>query len=105
MEVIPFLTTDAVLLEIGNALAKGYKNESVDIIENFLHSDDTEIVHLSPELFRQAFELYKAYQDKKWGMIDCVSFVVMRKRKIHQALTFDKHFAQAGFHVLMREII
>ncbi|MGE0085347.1 MAG: type II toxin-antitoxin system VapC family toxin [Desulfococcaceae bacterium] len=104
-EGYPFLTTDAVLLEIGNALAKGYKNESVDIIEEFLHSDDTEIVHLSPELFRQAFELYKTYQDKEWGLIDCVSFVVMRKRKIRQALTFDKHFAQAGFQVLMREII
>jgi len=104
-ECYPFLTTDAVLLEIGNALAKGYKNESVDIIEEFLYSDDTELVHLSPELFRQAFELYKAYQDKEWGLIDCVSFVVMRNRKIRQALTFDKHFAQAGFQVLMREII
>lgn len=100
----PLLTTDAVLLEIGNALAKGYKREAVEIIEGFLNSDETEIVHLTPELFQQAFELYQTYQDKEWGLIDCVSFVVMRKRGIRQALTFDRHFAQAGFQVLMREI-
>lgn len=32
----PLLTTDAVLLEIGNALARNYKNEAVEIIEEFL---------------------------------------------------------------------
>ena len=30
-EGYPFLTTDVVLLEIGNALAKGYKQESIKI--------------------------------------------------------------------------
>ncbi len=61
-------------------------------------------MHLTPELFQQAFELYQTYHDKEWGLIDCVSFVVMKNRGIRQALTFDRHFAQAGFHVLMREI-
>jgi predicted nucleic acid-binding protein len=103
-EGYPCLTTDAVLLEIGNALAKGYKHEAIEIIEEFLHSEETEIVHLTPELFQQAFELYQTYQDKEWGLIDCVSFVVMRKKGVSQALTFDRHFVQAGFQVLMREI-
>jgi predicted nucleic acid-binding protein len=99
----PLLTTDAVLLEIGNALARNYKKEAVEIIEHFFTSDEVEIVHLTPKLFGQAFELYRAYHDKEWGMVDCISFVVMRERNIDQALTFDRHFAQAGFQVLMRE--
>lgn len=104
LEGSSFLTTDVVLLEIGNALAKGYKQESIKIINEFLQSEDTEIIHLNPELFQQAFKLYQTRHDKEWGFIDCVSFVVMQEKGILQALTFDKHFAQAGFQPLMREI-
>ena len=59
------------------------------------------MVHLSPELFEEAFDLYKNYLDKDWGMVDCVSFVVMRKHGAEAALTFDRHFVQAGFQALM----
>jgi len=40
------------------------------------------------------------YQDKSWGLIDCISFIVMRENEITQILTFDQHFTQAGFVVL-----
>ncbi len=104
LEGSSFLTIDVVLLEIGNALAKGYKQESIKIINEFLQSEDTEIIHLNPVLFQQAFKLYQTWHDKEWGFIDCVSFVVMKEKGILQALTFDKHFTQAGFQPLMREI-
>ena len=44
-----FVTTDAVLLEIANALARNYKEQAV------------EIVHLNPALFEKAFQRYKMY--------------------------------------------
>jgi len=94
------VTTDAVLLEIGNALSRNFKQQSVEIIEHFLASGDVKIVHLHPQLLRKAFELYKSHSDKLWGLIDCVSFVVMRELVINDALTFDRHFEQAGFNVL-----
>lgn len=96
------VVSDAVLLEIGNALARGYKSEAVEVITDFLSSDDVEVVRLSPELFEKAFDLYKAYQDKEWGMVDCISFVIMREMGITDALTFDQHFVQAGFCALLR---
>ena len=58
-------------------------------------------LHLHPPLFRKAFELYKSHSDKLWGLIDCVSFVVMRELIINDALTFDRHFEQAGFNILI----
>lgn len=102
-EGFPLLTTDAVLLEIGNALSRGYKAEGSDIIEEFLTSDDVTVVHMTPALFEHAFDLYKTYHDKEWGLVDCLSFVVMRDKAVTRALTFDHHFTQAGFTVLMRE--
>jgi len=97
----PLTTTDAVLLEVGNALARNFKQATVDVIEQFFVSDDVEIIRLDPQLFEQAFALYKAYQDKAWGLVDCISFVVMREAGITQALTFDRHFEQAGFQALL----
>jgi uncharacterized protein len=99
----PLLITDAVMLEIGNALARGYKAEAVAIIEEFLSADEVQVVELTRDLFAQAFELYRTHRDKEWGMIDCVSFIVMRDAGIRSALTFDRHFVQAGFKALLRD--
>jgi uncharacterized protein len=98
-----FLITDAVLLEIGNGLARSYKREAAEIIEHFLSSSDVEVVWLTPALFAEAFNLFKTYQDKEWGLVDCISFVVMRQTGVKEALTFDQHFIQAGFRALMRD--
>ena len=58
---------------------------------------------LSEELYARAFTLYRQRPDKEWGMVDCISFVVMQERGLTDALTTDEHFGQAGFRVLMRE--
>lgn len=97
-----FVTTDAVLFEIGNALSKKFRQESVQIIEHFLGSDDVRVIHLHPSLFRRAFELYKSHPDKLWGLVDCLSFVIMKELGITEVLTADKHFEQAGFNALMK---
>ena len=99
----PLLVTDAVLLEIGNSLAREFKIEAVDIFEEFFASKGVEIVRLDETLFDKAFELYKSHTDKTWGLVDCISFVVMREHGITDALTHDRHFVQAGFRALMRD--
>ena len=49
-----------------------------------------------------ALNLYKKHQDKSWGLVDCISFVVMKRYEVTKSLTFDRHFIQAGFQALMR---
>lgn len=95
----PLVVTDSVLIEIGNALARSYRAEATAVIEQFLSAPQVELVYLTPTLFTEAFELYKAYSDKQWSLVDCISFVVMQRRGMQRALTFDKHFAQAGFEI------
>lgn len=101
-ENYPLITTDAVFLEVGNALSNNYKNEAVELMESFLESDDVEVIRLNPDLFDEALSLYKKHEDKSWGLVDCISFVVMKKYEVTQALTFDRHFIQAGFQALMK---
>ncbi len=101
-ENYPLITTDAIFLESGNKLSANYRNEAVELIERFLASDEIDVIRLTPELFDESLRLYKQYQDKSWGLVDCFSFVVMKQNKVNQALTFDQHFTQAGFQALMR---
>ena len=97
------ITTDTVLMEIANALARNFKSQAIEIIEDFLASVEVTVVRLDQKLFDRVFALYKQYQDKEWGLTDCVSFLVMREAGITDALTFDQHFVQAGFRALMRD--
>lgn len=99
----PLIISDAVLLEVGNALARNFKEQAIEVIEGFLTSEEVEVVSLDAALFKEAFELYQTYKDKAWGMTDCISFIIMRDRGIIEALTNDKDFRQAGFNALMRE--
>ena len=99
-EGISFLTTDAVLLELGNALSRSSKQKTSEMIRYFQQSEDASIIHLTPDLFTKGLQLYDKYQDKSWGLVDCISFVVMQELELTEVLTFDQHFIQAGFNVL-----
>ena len=60
------------------------------------------IMSFTPQLLADALALYERSLDKSWSLTDCASFVIMRSRKIRNALTFDHHFEQAGFRALLR---
>jgi len=98
------ITTRAVILEIGNALAKQrYRQAAVKLLNALEADPNVEIVPLSEDLYARAVKLYRERPDKEWGLTDCVSFIVMQQREITEALTTDEHFEQAGFRVLLRE--
>jgi hypothetical protein len=92
--------TDAVFLEIANALSRNYKQEAIQVIEELNSSENVEVVRLTPEFFERTFDLYKKRQDKSWGLVDCLSFIIMQNQNINFALSFDQHFIQAGFQLL-----
>jgi len=97
------VTTQDVLVEIGNALASvGRRSFAVQYIQAIKRADPFEVVEASPELFHRGLALYEERQDKEWGLTDCISFVTMRDRGLQAALTTDHDFEQAGFTALLR---
>jgi predicted nucleic acid-binding protein len=46
-----------------------------------------------------AWEMFQAYEDKEWSFTDCTSFVLMQRRQLYLAFSFDYHFKQAGFQL------
>ncbi len=97
------VTTDAILLEIGNALSKSkYRKAAIQLLESLESDPKVQIIPLTKDLYGDAFRLFKQRTDKEWGLVDCVSFVVMQNRGITDALTADAHFQQAGFRALLK---
>ena len=95
-----FVTTRAILLEIGNTLSKvRYRAAAVRLLTAL--DPKVEIVPASDDLCRRALEMYRDRLDKEWGLIDCMSFVVMSDQGLTDALTADNHFRQAGFRALL----
>ncbi|MEA1906771.1 MAG: type II toxin-antitoxin system VapC family toxin [Euryarchaeota archaeon] len=98
------VTTRAVVLEIGNALAKlRYRSASVTLLKALEEDPSIEIIPLSEELYEKGWQLYRERVDKEWGLTDCISFIAMQEYGLTEALTTDRHFEQAGFKVLLRE--
>ncbi len=99
----PFVTTDAILLEVGNSLSSlRQRTFCFGLLQRIRTDTNITVVQLTPELLSQAIELFGARVDKEWGLVDCISFVVMRERGITEALATDQHFMQAGFRPLLR---
>jgi predicted nucleic acid-binding protein len=99
----PLLSTEFVLVEIADGLAAvQFRKHAVQIINLLQDNPFVEIVPLSSKLFAEALELYKKRTDKRWGLTDCTSFIVMQRYGIIDALTTDEHFQQAGFRALLR---
>lgn len=68
------IATRAVILEIGNALAKRcYRQAAIKLIDSIENDENIEIVSISEQLYSRAFQLYKERPDKEWGLTDCIS--------------------------------
>ena len=103
-EKVAAFTTRAVLLEVGNALSKyRHRQEAVRLLNLIEHDSAIEIVPMSNNLYVKAFTLFQSRMDKEWGLVDCVSCIVMQEQGIAQVLTADDHFRQMGFQALLKD--
>jgi predicted nucleic acid-binding protein len=96
------VTTDWVLLEIGDALCKsGNRDTFVRFYDWIQQHPGTTVIPASRQLLEDGIQLYRYRRDKDWPLTDCISFVVMEDEGVQEALTGDRHFEQAGFKALL----
>jgi uncharacterized protein len=97
------VTTVWVIAELLDALSRPPHR---DLVTRFVHDllvdPDVTVVPADQELFQAGLSLFSRRPDKEWSFTDCVSFVVMQREGISDALTADRHFEQAGFVCLLR---
>jgi len=99
----PIITSDFIIIEVGNFLSGVSARQRFTTFIHALRQDQqTSIVPASNKLVIAGIELYLHRPDKAWSLTDCISFEIMREHGIHDALTADKHFEQAGFGVMLK---
>jgi predicted nucleic acid-binding protein len=95
--------TEAILIEVANALSRADRTSAIEFIERCYAQPEIRVVTVDTPLLRRACQLYAARSDKTWGLTDCISYVVMRENGLTDALTADRHFIQAGFRAPLLE--
>ena len=97
----PLVTTDWVFGETVSFIRRraGYA-AAREVGERMRGSLTLEIVATGQDVVDRSWEQFLNYRFADLSLVDCVSFVVMRSRRIRQAFTFDRHFAEAGFDLV-----
>ena len=91
-------TTSLVVCEVVALLnGRGLHRRAVAAGNDLMSNPAIEFIFVDRTLFDEGWEFFHRHADKTYSLADCVSFVLMKQRGISAALTFDKHFAQAGF--------
>jgi len=95
------VTTEFVLLELGNALsARTLRALFAALIDELRSDPASSVVPLSSAALADGVQLFRTRADKEWSLTDCTSFVIMPRLGLTDVLTTDHHFRQAGFNVL-----
>lgn len=98
----PFLVTTTYVFDetVTFFNSRNLHSKAVEIGKQLLESPDIKLIEIDRDLFNRGWQYFQKYQDKSYSLTDCLSFIVMEKRRIFTALTLDNHFLQAGFQKL-----
>ena len=100
------VTSEMVLAEFLNFMARHgsyYRALAVATVRELQTNRAVDIVPHTTGQFWEAIDHYELYSDQRWGLVDCISFLIMREKKIQDALAHDRDFQQAGFTALLRD--
>lgn len=96
----PLVTTSYVLDEVATFFNNRRRHaKAVEIGQQLLTSPSVQFIHIDEALFEEGWKFFQRHHDKRYSLTDCISFAVMKHLKLKTALSFDRHFVQAGFQV------
>lgn len=78
------------------------RRQAISFVAELGDNPLVEVVYVDEALHRDALTLLLRRPDKAWTLCDAVSFRLMERHGISEALTTDVHFEQAGFVRLLR---
>ena len=93
------ITTTYVLLECGNASSRRPYRLRVNALQQAMAARG-EVLTPTDDDLRAAWSAYDRGEANHAGIVDHVSFIVMRRLGLTQAFTNDRHYQAAGFEVL-----
>jgi predicted nucleic acid-binding protein len=96
------VTTNAVVFETYALLvsrAREGRALALDLLGD-IEAGLCHVVRVTKQDERRAVDLLRRHADKTYSLCDALSFVVMERLGVRQAIAFDRHFRQYGVNVL-----
>jgi predicted nucleic acid-binding protein len=89
---------DEVITLVRNRL--GHK-VAVEIGQKLWDESIANLIHVTPQDEKKAWEIFVKYHDKTFSFTDCTSFALMGRIGITEAFAFDEHFMQYGNFIVL----
>jgi predicted nucleic acid-binding protein len=95
-----FVTSNYILLESSALIQRRLGFDAlIDFSENLIPIFD-DIVWVDNNLHFQGLLKLKFEKRRDLSLVDCISFEIMKIKKIQKVFAFDKHFSEKGFDLL-----
>jgi len=96
-----FITSDYVLDESYTIIRmRAGHATAVHFGETLRRSQFIHIELIRPEIFEEAWKIFKAFSDHDFSFTDCTSFALMERLNIPTAFSFDAHFHKYGHFII-----
>lgn len=94
----PLLCTEQVAGETWTFLRRrAGRRQAVAFLDALDASPRVVRYHVDQALEEEAFQWLRRHDEREYSWVDAVSFAVMRRQRLTEALAFDGDFAAAGF--------
>ena len=96
------VTTEWVIGETCTLLIARKRHRIVSAFLDYVERSRA-LLLINPEdpLLSAAKAMIRRQADQGYSFVDCISFCLMKERKIKEALTTDSHFRKAGFSAVL----
>jgi hypothetical protein len=95
------VVSNLIVTELGTLLVYAFDHATaLRQVRLVLDSALIKQVYIDARIESSALAWWKKYQDQKFSFTDCVSFEIMRRTGIRQALSYDCDFTIAGFELV-----
>ncbi len=100
--VHPLVTSNYIADEVITLVRKrlGYK-VAVEIGQKLWGESITNLIRVTLQDEKKAWEIFVGYYDKSFSFTDCTSFALMERLGITEVFAFDEHFAQYGSFIVL----
>ncbi len=96
-EMLLFTSSLIVNETISLLQSRGYFSEALLFLRETRRNERLTILYPDPAVQAKAWEGFARWGAYGANAIDCTSFALMNSYSIREVLTFDQHFAMAGF--------
>lgn len=96
-----YVTSSLVINETISLLqGRGSFSQALIFLRDSRSNKNLEIVYPDPVVQAYSWDRYGEWGATGANAVDCVSFAIMQRNRIREALTFDRHFELAGFRTI-----